>query len=107
MILSHYLPEWCVALCAYHGKHWENELSFEEGQRIKILKRDHPDWWTGEVTDGTGGVLRGIFPRNYVEEAHDQASVSTDVRDICPKVVARVEQRIRYQFLDIFPMLIG
>lgn len=42
------------------------DLSFQEGDRIKIVKKTQTDqdWWTGEL----GGV-RGSFPANYCKPA--------------------------------------
>ncbi|KAK9471137.1 uncharacterized protein V1510DRAFT_381590 [Dipodascopsis tothii] len=38
------------------------DLSFNVGDRIRILSRSDEDWWTGETLDGR----RGEFPGNYV-----------------------------------------
>ena len=50
------------ALFAYSGQH-EDELTFDEGARIKLVAKEEPDWWKGEFN---GKV--GVFPANYVEE---------------------------------------
>jgi hypothetical protein len=52
--------EFVTALYDYAGQ--EGDLSFREGDRIRIVKKtgSSEDWWEGEV----GGV-RGQFPANY------------------------------------------
>lgn len=47
---------------AYAGD--EGELSFKKGIKIKILERDDPSFWFGEIDDGSG--QRGGFPASYV-----------------------------------------
>jgi len=39
-----------------------NELSFNKGDRIRIITRDPSGWWTGEVNG-----RQGLFPANYVK----------------------------------------
>ncbi|KAI0487388.1 hypothetical protein F4859DRAFT_254073 [Xylaria cf. heliscus] len=53
--------EFVVAQYAYHGQ-GTGDLSFREGDRIKIVKKTDTldDWWVGEL----GGV-KGSFPANY------------------------------------------
>lgn len=41
------------------------DLSFEKGAIIEILREDNDDWWTGRV-----GGRTGIFPSNYAEVLH-------------------------------------
>ena len=40
----------------------EDELTFQEGQTIYVLKKNDDGWWEG-VMDG----ITGLFPGNYVE----------------------------------------
>ena len=40
----------------------EDELSFQEGAKIFVLKKNDDGWWEG-VMDG----ITGLFPGNYVE----------------------------------------
>lgn len=42
----------------------EDELSFQEGATIYVLKKNDDGWWEG-VMDG----VTGLFPGNYVEAA--------------------------------------
>ncbi len=50
-----------MAQYAFNGQ-GEGDLSFREGDRIKIVKKTDTldDWWVGEL----GGV-EGNFPANY------------------------------------------
>ena len=40
----------------------EDELTFQEGQTIYVLKKNDDGWWEG-VMEG----ITGLFPGNYVE----------------------------------------
>lgn len=53
--------EYVVALYAFNGE-GAGDLSFREGDRIKIVKKTATaqDWWVGEL-----GGTRGNFPANY------------------------------------------
>lgn len=53
--------EWVVALYAFTGQ-GQGDLSFQEGDRIKIVKRTgtDQDWWVGELNGA-----KGSFPANY------------------------------------------
>lgn len=55
--------EFVVALYAFPGQ-GKGDLSFDVGDRIKIVKKTNTadDWWEGEI----GGV-RGSFPANYCQ----------------------------------------
>ncbi|KAG7730857.1 hypothetical protein KL933_000652 [Ogataea haglerorum] len=54
--------ETCVAMFSFDASQ-PDDLSFREGDRIKILDRSNPGWWRGmKLSDGT----TGIFPYNYV-----------------------------------------
>ncbi|KAI8951549.1 SH3 domain-containing protein [Xylaria longipes] len=60
-ISSRQLEEFVVAQYAFSGQ-GAGDLSFREGDRIRIVKKTDTldDWWVGEL----GGV-RGSFPANY------------------------------------------
>lgn len=56
------LPEvFVVALYDFQGQ-GQGDLSFQEGDRIRVVKKTgtDQDWWLGEL----GGV-KGSFPANY------------------------------------------
>ncbi|KAH6855331.1 hypothetical protein B0I37DRAFT_364583 [Chaetomium sp. MPI-CAGE-AT-0009] len=55
--------EWVVALYAFAGQ-GEGDLSFREGDRIRVVKRTgtDQDWWVGEL-----GGTQGNFPANYCQ----------------------------------------
>lgn len=42
-----------------------DELSFQEGQIIELIKEDDSGWWQGRI-----GPINGLFPANYVEKQH-------------------------------------
>jgi hypothetical protein len=50
------------ALYAYTALE-DGELSFKEGEKIKILKKNEDGWWIGQVKSGQVG----LFPVNYTE----------------------------------------
>jgi len=56
--------DWVRAIFPYQGQPGEGDLSFNEGDRILVIKRTDSmdDWWEGEV-----GGRRGQFPANYCE----------------------------------------
>jgi len=65
---------WARALYAYFGT-LEEELTFQEGQLIHILRKEMHDgvddgWWEGEVN---GRI--GIFPSLVVEECLEEEQV--------------------------------
>ncbi|KAK3298129.1 uncharacterized protein B0H64DRAFT_438625 [Chaetomium fimeti] len=55
--------EWVVALYAFQGQ-GAGDLSFREGDRIRVVKRTgtDQDWWVGEL-----GGMQGNFPANYCQ----------------------------------------
>ena len=65
------LPSWVprnyldkvVAIYDYNADK-EDELTFQEGQTIYVLKKNDDGWWEG-VMEG----ITGLFPGNYVEQA--------------------------------------
>ena len=65
------LPSWVPrnyldkALAIYdYNADKEDELTFQEGQVIYVLKKNDDGWWEG-VMDG----ITGLFPGNYVESS--------------------------------------
>jgi hypothetical protein len=54
---------WVTALYDFSGQ-GQGDLSFREGDRIKVLKKTEStqDWWDGELKG-----IRGSFPANYCE----------------------------------------
>ncbi|KAI1263372.1 hypothetical protein F5Y18DRAFT_126353 [Xylariaceae sp. FL1019] len=60
-IASTRLEQYVVAQYPFKGE-GEGDLSFREGDRIKIIKKTDTldDWWVGEL-----GGIRGSFPANY------------------------------------------
>mmetsp|Transcript_47831 Transcript_47831/g.79237 ORF Transcript_47831/g.79237 Transcript_47831/m.79237 type:complete len:267 (+) Transcript_47831:116-916(+) len=97
--------EYCVALSAFHGNNWEGELSFEEGQRIRILKRDPSDWWTGEIIGPGGRKVRGLFPRTYVGIAPSEASEATEIKHIDPQWAANIQSQVSICFVDALALI--
>lgn len=57
--------EWVVALYSFSGE-GEGDLSFREGDRIRIVKKTETDqdWWVGELNGS-----KGSFPANYCRSA--------------------------------------
>jgi amphiphysin len=57
--------EFVVALYAFDGQ-GQGDLSFREGDRIKIVKKTgtDQDWWVGELNG-----VKGSFPANYCRAA--------------------------------------
>ena len=64
--------DWARALYDYDAT-CEEELSFQEGQIIKIVRRDEngidDGWWEGELGDKVG-----VFPSLVVEELSSQSA---------------------------------
>ncbi|KAA8913899.1 hypothetical protein FN846DRAFT_897055 [Sphaerosporella brunnea] len=56
---------WVKAIYAFEGQN-HGDLSFDEGERIKVLKKtgSTDDWWEGECNG-----RKGQFPANYCEPA--------------------------------------
>ncbi|CAP60844.1 uncharacterized protein PODANS_1_21130 [Podospora anserina S mat+] len=57
--------QWVVALYPFAGQ-GQGDLSFDEGERIKVVTktRTDQDWWVGELRG-----VRGSFPANYCRPA--------------------------------------
>lgn len=55
--------QWVTALYTFTGQE-PGDLSFQEGDRIRVVKRTEntDDWWDGELRG-----IKGRFPANYVE----------------------------------------
>ncbi|GAB5355262.1 hypothetical protein AAMO2058_000190300 [Amorphochlora amoebiformis] len=99
--------EWCISLSAYHGNKYEDELSFEEGQRIKILQQDPSGWWKGEMVDTMGKRSRGVFPKTYVGVMQSEGSVDIPIsRELEPELASFMEAKVLIQFIDILPLLV-
>lgn len=64
-IASGKLEEYVIAQYNFAGQ-GAGDLSFREGDRIKIVKKTNTDqdWWTGELAG-----VRGSFPANYCKPA--------------------------------------
>lgn len=54
---------WVMAIYGFEGQE-EGDLSFQEGEKIRVIKKtgSTDDWWEGEVRG-----RRGKFPANYCE----------------------------------------
>lgn len=78
--------EWCIALYDYDATA-EDELTFEEGDKIKIItKTAHgvdDGWWEGEL-DGKFGN----FPSLVVEECDEMGELLSDGGDESPPPTA-------------------
>jgi len=78
--------EWCIALYDYDATA-EDELTFEEGDKIKIItKTAHgvdDGWWEGEL-DGKFGN----FPSLVVEECDEMGELLSDGGDESPPPMA-------------------
>jgi hypothetical protein len=44
----------------------DDEISFRKGDYVKVISKDQPDWWTGEIN----GMV-GTFPSHCVEHPKD------------------------------------
>lgn len=53
--------QFCIAKYNYNAQQ-DGDLSFQKGDRIKILDQRLKEWWKGEIN----GVM-GLFPHNYVK----------------------------------------
>jgi hypothetical protein len=59
-----------------------DEISFEEGDVIRVLKREpngvDDGWWMGELRTGSKAGTTGLFPSLVVEECYDNGEDSPD-----------------------------
>lgn len=53
--------EWAVALYDYAAKS-DDELSFQQGDRILVTKHLNEEWSSGRLSG-----REGMFPRNFIE----------------------------------------
>jgi len=56
-----------VAIYAYEKQH-PDELSFQQGDKIKVLEKHQTGWWTGEIKGEDGQMIIGNFPSNFVRQ---------------------------------------
>lgn len=54
-----------VAIYSYQQDK-DDELTFDEGAVIYVIKKNDDGWWEG-VMEGPMGAHTGLFPGNYVE----------------------------------------
>nr|CAI5838391.1 unnamed protein product [Callosobruchus analis] len=70
--------EYCIAMYDYDGEGGDDELTFEEGQVIRILSRQahsvDDGWWRGELEGGK----TGNFPSLVVEECNESGELLED-----------------------------
>lgn len=62
-----------LAKAVFNFEGQEDELSFEKGQIITVIKSFNDGWLLGELEDGK----QGIFPANYIKETTPASSNST------------------------------
>ncbi|GAB5361744.1 hypothetical protein AAMO2058_000738900 [Amorphochlora amoebiformis] len=55
-----------TAVYAYERQH-PDEISFRQGDRIKVLEKHQTGWWTGEIKGEDGQIRVGNFPSNFVQ----------------------------------------
>lgn len=53
-----------ISIYPFTAQH-DDELSFDANEVIKILSKDDPTWWKGQII--TSGAI-GLFPSNHVQE---------------------------------------
>ncbi|KAL3316074.1 SLIT-ROBO Rho GTPase-activating protein 1 [Cichlidogyrus casuarinus] len=58
-----FVPVLAVAMADFQGS-TERELSFKQGQEIRLLKRRSVDWFEGELVDEPN--FRGLVPNSYI-----------------------------------------
>jgi hypothetical protein len=56
-----------IAIYPYTAQN-RDELTFVKDDVIRIISKDEPDWWRGEL-----GSTTGLFPVNYVQPLPPQA----------------------------------
>uniref|UniRef100_UPI003AAE72FE SH3 domain-containing protein 19 n=1 Tax=Centroberyx gerrardi TaxID=166262 RepID=UPI003AAE72FE len=72
----------CVARFEFEGEH-SDELSFSEGDVIKLKEYVGQDWARGQI-----GVFTGIFPLNFVEIVEDLPPPPTQQQHTQPTKIA-------------------
>ncbi len=75
------LTDFCRALYDYDAT-GSDEISFEEGDIIKVTKREpngvDDGWWMGELRTGSHSGTTGLFPSIVVEECYENGDDSPD-----------------------------
>ncbi|WAR07129.1 ITSN1-like protein [Mya arenaria] len=66
--VAHTFTDHVIALYPYTALH-EDELTFPKDAVINVVKKDDPDWWSGEYNGATG-----VFPSNYVQNITPEAT---------------------------------
>eukprot|EP00467_Chlorarachnion_reptans_P010238 CAMPEP_0114492872 /NCGR_PEP_ID=MMETSP0109-20121206/3797_1 /TAXON_ID=29199 /ORGANISM="Chlorarachnion reptans, Strain CCCM449" /LENGTH=255 /DNA_ID=CAMNT_0001669765 /DNA_START=9 /DNA_END=776 /DNA_ORIENTATION=- len=69
------MADFVVALYAYEKQH-PDEISFEMGDRIRVLEKHQTGWWTGEIKEAGGAVRIGNFPSNFVRQETKAAAAA-------------------------------
>jgi len=100
------LDDYYLSISAFHGNKLENQLSFDEGQRIRVIARDPSGWWTGEISFASGKRIRGLFPQTYVAPAPSEASDVSELKEIEPQWANEIEGLASMAFLDAAPFLV-
>ncbi|KAF6771881.1 hypothetical protein AHF37_09166 [Paragonimus kellicotti] len=59
-----------VGIRTWHGED-ENDLSFEAGQILKILRKNEDGWWVAEDKFGK----QGLVPMNFIKQCSTEASI--------------------------------
>jgi len=75
------MTDFCKALYDYDAT-GSDEITFEEGDIIRVLKREpngvDDGWWMGELRTGPRAGTSGLFPSIVVEECYDNGEDSQD-----------------------------
>jgi hypothetical protein len=59
--------EWVRVLSDYLAQ-GEGEMSIEEGERLRVLRKDPSGWWEGQSEDGS---RVGWFPSNFAVRMYE------------------------------------
>ena len=75
------MTDFCRALYDYDAT-GSDEISFEEGDVIKVTKREpngvDDGWWMGELRTGSHAGSTGLFPSIVVEDFYETGDDSPD-----------------------------
>ena len=75
------MTDFCRAVYDYDAT-GSDEISFEEGDNIKVLKGEpngvDDGWWMGELRTGKSAGTTGLFPSLVVEECYENGEDSPD-----------------------------
>ncbi|KAI9272086.1 Rho GTPase activation protein [Helicostylum pulchrum] len=74
------MTQYLIAVWDYAAE-GEFELSFKQGDRIKLLERHNDDWWEGELNDEIG-----FFPANRIRLESTQAHQTEETEKEPPNV---------------------